>query len=801
VNQEHTAAVKPADPVAAYRQRRQGLDEMLDAQGRLRPAWRRLGQYVERLGADELRRRQSEIDRRLREDGATYHVYGSPEGPQHPWKLDAVPLLIDDAQWQSVARGLQQRARLLSMLLADLYGPQQALKRGLLPPAAVLTHPGFLRGLVGAPLPEPLALPLYACDLARGPDDRLWVLSDRVQAPSGIGYTLENRQVMLETQPRLYRDQSVAGLGGFRDTMERLLSHLAGEEGAAGLLTPGPYNETFFDQALLATYLGIPLLQGDDLDSSGGWLRMRFEQPMRALLRRVDAEWCDPLELRPNSLLGVPGMIELVRRGRLALINPLGSGLLENFALIPFLPGLARAWLGEDLELPQVATWWCGQPQALDYVLANFDALILRPIARQLGPVIFPGRLDAAAREMLIARIRARPALWVAQAPAVHSTAPSVGDHGLLPRRVVLRAFAAADGDSHAVMPGALVRTSRDATDTDTRGFVGSPSKDLWVLAQSAESAVSAGRHCLRPTPIPPRAADNLFWSGRYLARAEMLARALHAWHWRVESDRATTLGERLLGMLGALAGMSPPAEASMADRLGALVHGDGRPGAGFAAQLGQLEACLDAIRDRLPGEAVALRQRLTATATASGADALEEPLTVLWALQGALEDSLMPRDGGAFLSCGLRLERALGLLALLEGLLQGDVTETARLGDAVLAAVGATGAYRRRYGWPPEPAGVFDLLLREPDFARSVAHQLEILEYAAARLPALPIAARVGWAAKVRQIAQQSLTQPLESDADTLALIHALRERLQRLSDDISEYYFPTGLPLQALR
>jgi uncharacterized circularly permuted ATP-grasp superfamily protein/uncharacterized alpha-E superfamily protein len=793
----------------AYRRRCTGLDEMLGANGKPRSAWKAFGERLDLVGLDEMRRRQREIKRRLREDGATYHVYGNPQGPEHPWALDALPLLIDAPQWLRVSKGLEQRAHLLGLLLADLYGPQRALHDGLIPPAAVLDHPGFLRMLVGTSLPKPQPLPLYAADLARGPDERLWLLSDRVQAPSGLGYALENRRVMAETQPRLYRDLQVAGLGGFLSTFEQSLRALAGDAyESLGLLTPGPYNETFFDQALLAAHLGIPLLQGDDLNASGGSLRMPRGAPLHVLLRRLDADWCDPLELRPDSLLGVPGMLELVRRGRLTLINPPGCGVLENFALIPFLPALSRTWLGEELLLPQVATWWCGQPKALEHVLARLDSLVVRPIARQLGPAVFPGSLDRSARERLAERIRAQPGRWIGQAPAVHSTAPVLQDDGLAPRAVVLRSFAAAGDEGYAVLPGALVRTSVHAGDPDTRGRQGGPSKDLWVPAgdTAAQAPWLRSPHRARATPIPPHAADNLFWTGRYMARAEALGRSLRAWSWRVDGTDSAVLRTRLLDTLAVLAGMPAVPRLHPHAALVEFITGSAGTG-GLSVHLNHLETCLGSIRERLPADAPALNRQLRPSTGHDGSQALlglERQLTALWALEGIFSEGIMPHDGGAFFACGLRLERALSLVTLLNHTLIGtlpDPQSEDALAEAALAAVGGTETHRRSHGWPPEAAGVLDLLIREPDFARSLSYQLEALERAARRLPGLPIATRIDWADRVRAIAAPLVAQRLSQPDGAGRLLQTIDANLRALADELTTYYFPPAPQLRIHR
>src|SRR6202163_1533817 len=348
-------------------------DEMSAAPGVLRPHWDTFIRSLSALGDQELGRRWHTARQRIRENGVTYNVYGDPLGMDRPWNLDSIPLMIPPSEWSQLEAGLIQRARLLNLILADLYGPQQLLRGGLIPPALVLANPGFWRPCHGVRVPGNTYLHLLAVDLARGPDGEWWVISDRTQAPSGAGYSLENRIVLAETFPDLFREFQVKRLASFfrsfRDTLLRL-SPVARDNPRVVLLTPGPYNETYFEHSYLARYLGFRLVQGADLTVRDQRVYLKTVEGLKqvdVILRRVDDSFCDPIELRSDSFLGVAGLVEAVRAGNVTVANALGSGLIETSAFMPFLPSLCLELLGEELILPSVATWWCGQPKELDY--------------------------------------------------------------------------------------------------------------------------------------------------------------------------------------------------------------------------------------------------------------------------------------------------------------------------------------------------------------------------------------------------------------------------------------------------
>src|ERR1700691_350937 len=528
---------------AGYSQTEGVYDEMSSAPGVLRPHWDVFINSLSSLGGKELAHRWQTARQRIRENGVTYNVYGDPLGTDRPWNLDAIPLMIPPSEWSQLEAGLIQRAHLLNLILVDLYGPQRLLHSGQLPPALVFANPGFWRPCHGVRVSGDTYLHLLAVDLARGPDGEWWVISDRTQAPSGAGYSLENRIVMAETFPDLFREFQVKRLASFfssfRETLLRL-SPVARDNPRVVLLTPGPFNETYFEHSYLARYLGFTLVQGGDLtvrDNRVFLKRLAGLKQVDVILRRLDDSFCDPIELRSDSYLGVAGLVEAVRAGNVAVANALGSGLIETSAFMPFLPGLCRRMLGEDMKLPAAATWWCGQPQALRYVLDNLDFLVIKPAFPSTGKEpVFGGKLDPDDRSRLSARIRENPHEFAGQELLSLSTAPVWSEeNGLAPRRVVLRVYLAAEGDSWIVIPGGLARASSSIDTPVVSMQRGGGSKDTWVLSDGPVDTFSLQTPRDLPvtlirgsiSELPSRAADHIFWLGRYAERSEHLARML----------------------------------------------------------------------------------------------------------------------------------------------------------------------------------------------------------------------------------------------------------------------------------
>src|SRR6202166_1411589 len=520
-------------------------DELLDGTGAVRAHWQPL---IDRLASDgaEGVRRGVELTRRLIiENGVTYNVYADSQGRDRPWVLDPLPILLTAAEWREIELGVVQRARLFDALLADLYGAQRLLADGTIPAELPFGHPNFLWPCHGIPETDGSRLHVYAVDISRSADGRWWALADRTQTPSGPGYALENRQIVSRVFPDLLGDLGVRSLGGFFVALrENLLRHAPDTEvPLAVVLTPGAFNETYFEHAYLARQLGLPLVEGHDLTVRGDTVYLKTLGGLRrvhAIMRRLDDDFCDPVELRADSALGVPGLIGVVRAGRVVIANGLGSGVLESAAWMGFMPAAAERLLGETLRLPSVATWWCGERLALDYVLENLERLVIKPTyPNQKFGVVFGRVLDTAARANLTKRLIARPHAYVAQERLAFSQAPvwrsgTGGDPGFSARALGIRVYAIATSSGYRVMPGGLARIASDAADIVSMQR-GGGSKDVWVLAPDRRAidevnvASAAPRAPAPHDDLPSRLVENLFWLGRYSERCEDKARLLRA--------------------------------------------------------------------------------------------------------------------------------------------------------------------------------------------------------------------------------------------------------------------------------
>ena len=728
-------------------------DEMCSTAGTLRSHWEYLIRSLEALGVEELERREQEAERLLRENGVTYNVYDDPQGITRFWELDLVPVLLTSQEWSTIEQGLIQRAELLNLILADLYGPRTLIRKGLLPPELIYAHPGFLFPCHGVRPAGGCYLSLYAADVARAPNGGIWVIGDRAQAPSGSGYALENRIVLSRILPSLYRDSHVHRVALFFRALRATLTALAPhrrENPRIVLLSPGPGNETFFEHAYLANYLGCTLIQGGDLTvrDSRVWLKtIEGLQPVDVILRRVDDTFCDPLELRKDSLLGTPGLLQAARLGHVAIANPLGSGVLENTALMAFLPGLARHLLGEDLRLPSVATWWCGGEQEREYVLANLHRLVIKPIfPHPSTATVFGASLSAQARQALADRIRTQPHLFVGQEQVALSTTPVLVEGSLQPRPMVLRSFLVARDESYVVMPGGLTRVSPSLDTWVVSNQRGGISKDTWVLASEPEKEASllapAGRPVV-PTrtggEVPGRVADNLFWLGRYVERAEGTARLLRAVLVRLlDSDplRQDSYLVVLLRLVTHQTATYPGFVEETEEHLIApeqelleVIRDSQRTGS-LSFTLNALTQAARSVRDRLSDDSWrvinSLQHGLGQPQQINEAlESLEQLIFGLAAFTGLSTERMSRGQGWRFLDIGRRLERALSGSSLLRIACVPASEPTGPLWEVLLAITDNLVTYRRRYHAQAQADAVLDLLLLDESTPRSVAYQL----------------------------------------------------------------------------
>ena len=507
------------------------FDELYDDKGNVRECWKSVVESIEDKGLELLEEKQKEINWHLEDNGVTYNIYNDNDTPTNrSWGLDPIPFLIAEKEWEETKKGLQQRAKLLNLIFKDLYSEQKLIKENIIPAEVIFGHKGFSTEVFDFGKKENFNLYYYAADIARGPDGKMWIISDKTQAPSGLAYAIENRLTMNVISKELYPDISKKKLSSFIEDYKEMLKKLCGGDlSTVALLTPGPHNETYFEHTYLSSFLEIDILQGQDLltKDSALWLKsLSGLKKINTLLRRVDDKYCDPLELKNDSRLGVAGLTQAMRENNLNMANPIGSAILENIGLNPFMNKISQYFLKEDLILPQIATWWCGQKKELDYVIENISTLVIKKIDRTENIDIYFGKdLSTDERDNLIALLKHSPYKYAAQQEISFSTVPYYEDKKIEPRNAVIRTFALKKDDSYSVMNGGLVRMSK-SKDSLLVSNNGGLSKDLWILGKDSlgtnPSLSLRNTHYAQTSvdKVSTLKAENLFWLGRYLSRS-----------------------------------------------------------------------------------------------------------------------------------------------------------------------------------------------------------------------------------------------------------------------------------------
>ena len=761
----------PRSLLSSYPHTADRFDEMLAADGELRTGWQ---DFFWQMGTAAPHIRDQHLDyvrRSITENGVTYNVYADPKGADRPWELDPLPLILAADEWSEIAAAVTQRARMLNALLADLYGPQTLLKDGSLPSALVFGHNGFLWPCHGIRPPDDVWLQLYAADLARSPDGRWWVIGDRTQAVSGTGYALENRLIVSRLFSDEIRDLRVHQLGSFFAALQGSLVHRAPLEAGETkphivLLTPGPYNETYFEHAYLARHLGYPLVEGQDLTVRDDRVYLRTLNGLsrvHVILRRLDDDYCDPLELRGDSALGIPGLLQAVRAGHVLVANALGSGVLQSAALPGFLPGVCQKLLGEPLRMPTVGTWWCGETAALDFVIEHLDQLVIKGAfpSQRMEPV-FGSDLDAKQRAAMIGRLRAHSSAYVAQEIVRFSLAPSwsqTPEPRLVPRGVALRVFVTATPDGYQAMPGGLTRVTSSTNARFISMQRGGSSKDTWVLSDKEASSFSLLRPPVHKADVirsgsnlTSRVVENLFWFGRYSERCEGEARLLHVVLSRLVDTGDTDVQGALESALdvGRALKLIPDREvveklpaaqrrrlrSNEAQALLALNAPDG--GECLAANIRRLLWVGLQVRERLSlGNWRVLNQlQLDLQAYAGGRPTISEALAFIdrmllasTTLAGFAMDDMTRDDGWRFLIVGRHLERIVFLSEAISHFLRRESSQAAGSLDWLLELADSIITYRSRYMAKPELLPAIDLIVFDPANPHSVAFQLRRLE------------------------------------------------------------------------
>jgi uncharacterized circularly permuted ATP-grasp superfamily protein/uncharacterized alpha-E superfamily protein len=809
-------------------------DELLDGQGNLRPAWHRFHHILARLSTAEFARRWDQSQNLLHENGIAFGAYGDSEGAARPWVLDPLPLVIAAESWQQVAAGLAQRARLLDRVLADLYGPQTLLSRRILPAEMVFRHPGFLRAYHGQRPAGNRFVPCYAADLARAPDGNWWVLADRTEAPSGVGFALENRIVVSRMLPDVFHGCQVERLATYFLALQQMLAQSAPQHRdnpRIVLLSQGPESPNFFEDAYMARYLGYTLVEGGDLAVRNGQVMLKTLGgllPVDVVFRRPNSEFCDPLELAADASGGIVGLLQAARERTVAITNVLGAGLVESPVFMAFLPVCCQELLREDLLLPNLATWWCADPDSKRYVLDHLDGLVIRRAFRVRGQDLpFHRMLQAWPIDRLAAAIESRPHDFVAQERIDRSTAPVWSNGGIQPARIALRSYVVASGDGFEVMRGGLVRVSQSPRPLDFSILSGEGSKDAWIVSDQPVSQVSllqmqAQTVELRRSgaELPSRVADNLYWLGRQIERSEAAARLLRTTILRLTSETECELLPELPMLLRALVeqgqiepgyvveGINVPLPA-----LGQTLPGtvlDEHQAGSLRFTVTQLFRVATLVRDRISTDSWRILSRIDQQFRPwpryAGVDLtdlltiLDQMIIDLAAFSGMVMESMTRSHIWRFLDLGRRLERALQVICLARSALEHAAELSGPVLETLLEVADSLMTYRGRYLANLQLGAVIDLLLTDDTNPRSLAYQLVLLADHVDRLPRNRTQPLLGLDQRLAMSLLHDIRMvdvPMLADlhargqsAPLVELLTALEERLPKLSDAVNHQY-----------
>ena len=808
-------------------------DEMVLTDHSIRPHWQEFVSLLDELKPGEFSHRRELARRLIHQNGVTHNVYGDPNGLDRPWSLDFIPLLISAAQWEVVSEGLIQRARLLDRLLADLYGPADTVFSGVLPPDLLWANPGFLRPCHGIRLPQGRWLHVYAADLVRNEHGQFEVLSDRTQAPSGAGYTLENRIVLSRSLPSVYRKCKVQRLAPFFVSLRETLAELAPanhENPRIVLLTPGPYNETYFEHSFLARYLGYALVQANDLTVRDTIVYMKTLgglQRVDVILRRVDDDFCDPLELYPESYLGVPGLLQSVRRGNVAVANAIGCGVLQAPGFLPFLPAVCRYLLGEDLKLPSVETWWCGHAEILEYVAQHLSEMVVKSAYPTQGEdPVFGQNLTREELAALEQKIRARPARYVAQKQVMSCTTPALVGEEVEPRRFVVRSYLSAYGDSYTIMNGALSRITQTNNSLVVSLQKGGRSKDTWVLSDGPVSPVTLLPASTAPIAIsrggsdlPSRLAEDLYWLGRYSERTDAQARLARGAIARMIDQTGFDSAHAVQVLANAcrykqIRSTGAELEREFID----VVLGKAKID-GLRSSVANLHRLARVLRDTISNDAWRILQEIYRSVSnfhggptdpASGALELLDSLVVtLAAFAGLASDSMTRGQAWRFLDIGRRVERAAFVSHFLRDTLVEPGTDPVLL-EAVLEIGDSSLTYRRRYMTHLETHAVADLLLADETNPRSVAFQLALVDLHLAALPRdlshpdrnvdQRLLLKLRTSIQLADFIELCSVPAVRERTEFHALLDGIMDQIAQLSEAIAQLYFSHAIVSQEI-
>ena len=844
-------------------------DESMGSDGRLRPHWETFFQSFKKLGPDEMKLRQNDILRLLKENGVTYNIYGDPAGTHRPWMLDPIPLLIGRNEWNTIEAGLVQRATLLDLIVKDIYGQRRLIRNGILPMELIYHHAGFLRQCAGVALPGKHHLVMYAADIARSPEGRIWVVNDRTQAPSGTGYALENRIAMSRILPELFSGLRVRQTTAWFNSLRQALTNISPtkrQDPRIVILTPGPGNETYFEHSYLSSYLGFTLVQGNDLIVKDNyvWLKtLSGLEKVDVILRRVDDVYCDPLELKEDSQLGVPGLLNAVRQGNVSIANPLGISILENPGLMPFLQSASRYFLGEDLLLPAIASWWCGQPKERQYVLENIRSLVIKRIYRYStgSSSVDASSLTTTQLRDLQEQIKAHPHLYVGQEKLNFSSAPSLAKGQIVPRNPLFRSFLISNNDSYTTMAGGLTRTSAESGNFVISNQSGGISKDTWIISSEPDkTAVSSrteplgsgnilvapgqipasGRPGLQDNnaagSLPSHTAENLFWVGRYAERAlgnARFQRTVIQWVTegnRLQDENGSGSAEYLLRALTRYTYTFPgfsnlpaghPDLQNPWKELRGLLFDENKTGS-LSFNLSLFSQAVYAVRDHWSTDTWRVLRALEEGWSEAGSSplghlrmigALDNLITSLVAFIGLNRESISREQGWIMLDMGRKIEQSLLLVNMLRSTLPAryDAQVEYDLQESVLVSHESLVNYRYKYRAPLHLPLVLDLMLLDPNNPRSLIYLLERLKNYLSGLPKTQSGSTL---AEHERLIWEAYTLLRLSDKDKLAspgltdkrydelesFLNQVHNLLGAIPESISKTYFKHAQPQKQL-
>ncbi|KUF12470.1 circularly permuted type 2 ATP-grasp protein [Pseudoponticoccus marisrubri] len=772
-------------------------DELLQPDGRLRPVWRPLMRLIAQEEPEALAERFRRGDQYLHDAGVYYRQYSGSGSTERDWPLSHVPVMIGAEEWETLGAGIVQRAELLERVMADLYGPGRLVEDGHLPAEIVTRIPEWLRPMVGVPPRSGHYLHFLAFELGRAPDGQWFVLGDRTQAPSGAGFALENRMATGRVFPDVFARANVTRLAGFfRSFRDTLNGYRSQPGGRVGILTPGQHNATYYEHAYMARYLGFMLLEGDDLRVEDDRLTVRTirgSEPVNVLWRRLDSSYADPLELNGASTLGTPGMVSALRAGAFTMVNALGSGVLEARALLAFLPRIAEELTGAPLRLPNIATWWCGQAAERAYVRDNLSRMMIGPAYSTRLPfdvddaTALGGRFRGTAHPSISDWLEAEGSQLVGQEAVTLSTTPAMIDGALVPRPMVMRVFAARTRDGWTVMPGGYARIGRTEDPTALALQDGGSVADVWIVGKDrvdpdtlAPSQTGAARY-RKQGNLPSRAADNLFWMGRYVERADSAVRLLRAYHLRLQ-DSGLQETPLLAHVQGHLDGMGLSTERGVPEGLQELFD--------------SAQNCAGKVRDRFSTDGwnalgdLSLSARALSRAESRGDAAARELSMLLRKLAGfagLVHDNMYHSSGWRFLSIGRALERALQTTWLLDSFAdpeapRGSFDVAIEMGDSVMT-------HRRLYPVEANRDTLIDLMVLERENPRSVLYQLDRLRELEVMLPMKAEDVRMSDLARLILRTQTALSVAHPEEV-TGAQLGGLRADLSAMSDELSARY-----------